>query len=177
MPAVRLLILAALLAAAGFVVAGLVPGSGARLDHLAAGWIVLAVAAEIVSLLSYAVLFYGVFSGREHRLTFARAAHIALGELGAYVVLPSGVGGPVLRIWALLRSGMPFATQMVLSVIHAMIFNAPYVLAALILGTSVAVGIGPGHAQLVIALAPIGVVLATLSLGAGLVLVDRRLEG
>jgi uncharacterized membrane protein YbhN (UPF0104 family) len=169
-------LVAVLLGAVAFVIAGIVPGSGARLDHIAAPWIAVEIVIELIACLSYAVLFHRVFSSGAYRIGFLRAAEIALGELGAFVIVPTGAGGPALRIWALLRSGMPFRTQMVRTVIHAAIFNAPYVLAALVLGTSVAFGVGPGHARLIVALAPIGVILVTLSIVAGAALLTRRLE-
>jgi uncharacterized membrane protein YbhN (UPF0104 family) len=53
------------------------------------------------------------------------------------------------------------------SVIHAAIFNLPYILAAILLGTSVALGLGPGHAPLAVALAPLAVVIAPLALAGG----------
>jgi uncharacterized membrane protein YbhN (UPF0104 family) len=165
-----------LLGAVAFVVAGIVPGSSARLGHVAAGWIAVAVSVELMACLSYAVLFHGVFTSG-YSIGFVRSAQIAIGELGAFVVVPTGAGGPALRIWALLRSGMPFRVQMVRTVIHAAIFNAPYVVAALILGTSVALGVGPGHARLAVALAPLGVVFVTVSITAGAALLSRKLRG
>ncbi|HWC87368.1 MAG TPA: lysylphosphatidylglycerol synthase transmembrane domain-containing protein [Solirubrobacteraceae bacterium] len=173
----QVILLAIVLGAFAFVVAGLVPGSGARLDHVAVGWIAVEIVAELLACLSYAALFRGVFSCGRYRISFIRSAQISIGELGAFVVVPTGAGGPALRIWALLRSGMPFRTQMVRSVVHAAIFNAPYVLAAIVLGTSVALGVGPGHARLAVALAPLGVVLVTVSIAAGAAVLSRRLRG
>jgi uncharacterized membrane protein YbhN (UPF0104 family) len=63
-----------------------------------------------------------------------------------------------------MRGGMPFAVVMTRSVIHAVIFNLPYVAAALALGGGVALGLGPGHAPLAVALAPLGVVLGAVLL-------------
>jgi uncharacterized membrane protein YbhN (UPF0104 family) len=173
---IQIALLAVLLGAVAFVIAGIVPGSGARLDHISALWIGVEIVVELIACLSYAVLFHRVFSSGAYRIGFLRAAEIALGELGAFVVVPTGAGGPALRIWALLRSGMPFRTQMVRSVIHAAIFNTPYVLAALVLGTSVAFGVGPGHARLIVALAPLGVIFVTLALVAGAALLNQRLD-
>jgi uncharacterized membrane protein YbhN (UPF0104 family) len=156
-------LLAALLAAVALVIAGLVPGSGRRLEDAAPGWIAVEVVLELIALTSYALLFHGVFSYRRYRLGYVRAAQIAIGELGAFVVVPTGAGGPALRIWALLRSGFPFAVVMTRSVVHAVIFNLPYILAALVLGTTVAFGLGAGHAPLAVALAPLGVVAVAVA--------------
>jgi uncharacterized membrane protein YbhN (UPF0104 family) len=170
-------LLAGVLAGVVVLIAGVVPGSGRRLSHPATGWIALEVILELTACASYALLFHGVFSHGEYRLGYRRSAQIGVGELGAFVVVPSGAGGPALRIWALMRSGMPFRTVIVRSVIHAAIFNLPYIGAAIILGTSVALGVGPGHAPLVVALAPLGVVAVVISIAAGAILFARAHPG
>lgn len=156
------------------MIAGAAPGSGSRLRHAAPGWIAVEVILELAACLAYAVLFRGVFSSGAYRLGYIRAGQIAFGELGAFVVVPTGAGGPALRIWALLRGGMPFRTVMTRSVIHAAIFNLPYIAAAILLGTGVALGIGPGRAPLAVALAPLGVVIVTVALGGGAALLAHR---
>lgn len=157
-------LLAALLAAVAVVIAGLVPGSGSRLQHAAPGWIAAAFASELGALAGYAALFRSVFSYGAYRVGRVRSAEIAIGELGAFVVVPTGAGGPALRIWALIRGGMPFGVIATRSVVHAAIFNIPYLGAALTLGITVSLGLGPGHAPLAVALAPLGVVAVTVSL-------------
>jgi uncharacterized membrane protein YbhN (UPF0104 family) len=132
---------------------------------------------ELIACTAYALLFHGVFSDRTYRVGYIRGGQIAVGELGAFVVVPTGAGGPALRIWALMRGGMPFRTVMVRSVIHAVIFNLPYVGAAILLGTGVALGVGPGHAPLAVALAPLGLVIASFSLAVGATLFARTRRG
>lgn len=160
-------LLAALLAGVGFVIAGIVPGSGARLSHPATGWIVVELLLELVACGSYALLFHAVFSHGAFTLPFSRSAEIALGELGAFVVVPTGAGGPAVRFWGLLRGGMPFRIVVIRSVVHAVVFNLPYIAAAVALGGAVALGFGPGHASLAVALAPLGVVVVTVAIAAG----------
>jgi uncharacterized membrane protein YbhN (UPF0104 family) len=131
------------------------------------------VVSELVALTGYAVLFNGVFSYGAYKVRPVRSAQIAIGELGAFVVVPTGAGGPALRIWALIRGGMPFAVIATRSVIHAAIFNLPYIAAALVLGTTVSLGLGPGHAPLTVALAPLGVVVVSVSLAVAAAVVAR----
>jgi uncharacterized membrane protein YbhN (UPF0104 family) len=169
-------LLAALLAGVAFVIAGVVPGSGRRVEHADPGWVVAAVLLELMAIAGYALMFHGVFSRGAYRLRFIRSAQIGVGELGAFVVVPTGAGGPALRIWALMRGGMPFPVVMTRSVIHAVVFNLPYVLAAILLGTSVVLGIGSGHAPLAVALAPLGVVAASVALAAVATLIARARE-
>jgi uncharacterized membrane protein YbhN (UPF0104 family) len=168
------LLLTVLLGAVAFVIAGIVPGSSGRLRHAAVGWIVIAVVIELGACAAYALLFHGVFSDRAHRIGYIRAAQIGIGELGAFVVVPTGAGGPALRIWALMRGGMPFRTVMVRSVIHAVLFNFPYIAAAIVLGIGVALGLGPGHAPLAVALAPLGVVAVSVAFVVGAAWLARR---
>jgi uncharacterized membrane protein YbhN (UPF0104 family) len=167
-------VLALLLGAVAFVIAGIVPGSGARLSHPSVAWIVVEVILELIACTSYALLFHGVFSQDPYTVAYIRSAQIGIGELGAFVVVPTGVGGPALRIWALMRGGMPFRTLTTRSVIHAAIFNFPYIGAAIVLGAGVALGLGPGHAPLAVALAPLGVVASALALVAVAAQLSRR---
>jgi uncharacterized protein (TIRG00374 family) len=153
-----------LLAAVVFVIAGAAPGASARISNAAPGWIAIEVILELIACAAYALLFHGVFSHGAYKLRYGRSAQIAIGELGAYLIVPTGAGGPAVRVWGLLRSGMPFRILMRRTVIHAPIFNLPYVLAAIVLGTTVALGVGPGHAPLAVALAPLGLVLAAVLL-------------
>jgi uncharacterized membrane protein YbhN (UPF0104 family) len=162
--AFRLGILVLLVAVAGFFIVGLVPEAGKHLAQASAGWIALGVALELAACAAYAWLFDVVFSYGEYRSTPVRSSQIALGELGAFAVVPTGIGGPVLRFWALMRGGMPFRVVIVRSVVQAPILNSPYILAAMVLGIGVATGVGPGNAPLAVALAPLGVVAAAVAL-------------
>jgi uncharacterized membrane protein YbhN (UPF0104 family) len=163
----RVVLIAVLLGAVAFAIAGVVPGSGQRLAHPAAGWISVEVALELIACTSYAWLFHSVFSHGAYTNSVLRSTQIAVGELGAFAVVPTGAGGPVLRVWALLRGGMPFREVIVRTVIHGPILNIPYVLAAVGLGISVLIGIGPGHAPTLVALAPLGIVIVAVALVAG----------
>jgi hypothetical protein len=172
--ALQALLVAALLAAVALVIAALVPGSGSRLSHAAAGWIAVAVILELIACTSYALLFQGAFSFGEYRIGRVRGAQIGVGELGAFVVAPTGAGGPAVRIWGLIRSGMPFAIVMRRSVIHGAVLNLPYILAAILLGLCVVLGVGSLHAPLAVALAPLALVLGALALTLAATQVARR---
>ena len=160
--AVRVAVVAVLFAAVVVLVAQLVPGAERRLADAQAGWLAVAVAAEVLACAGYAVLFHAVFSRPPHTVPAVRSAQIAVGELAGYAIVPTGVGGPALRFWALRRGGMPWRPIAVSTVAHAPLFNIPYLVAAVALGVGVAVGVAPGHAPLLVALAPTGVVLVVL---------------
>lgn len=169
----RVLLALGLFAAVAFAVSQFVPGAGSRLASAKPAWLVVAAGLEILALAAYALLFHAVFARPPHRLTLRRSAQIGLGELGAFAILPSGLGGPVLRYWALRASGMPLRTAFVRSISHGGIFNGPYVLAALVLGLGVSLRLLPGRAPVLTALAPVGVVLVTCALVLGAAALGR----
>lgn len=98
------------LAAAGVLV-GLVITTGpdlgtlrTRLTHASGGWLVAGVALEILSALSYVVIFRAVFAPR---MDWRSSYQIGMAEQAANSVLPvSGAGGLALGAWALRRRGM-----------------------------------------------------------------------
>jgi uncharacterized membrane protein YbhN (UPF0104 family) len=83
------------------------PGLGevrARLAHASVGWLALAPGLELMSVLSYVLIFRAVFCpGMRWRFS----SQIAMSELAANSLLPvSGAGGLALGAWALRRGGM-----------------------------------------------------------------------
>jgi uncharacterized membrane protein YbhN (UPF0104 family) len=154
-----------LFAAVVLLLGSLVPGAQTRLANAHTGWLVFAVVLELGACAGYAALFHAVFARAPQAISGRRSTQIALAELGGFAIVPAGLGGPAARIWGLRRAGMSWRTLGVRTVAHAPIFNAPYILAALVLGIGVVAGAGPGHAPLAVALAPAGLVV-----GAALVL-------
>lgn len=169
----RLVALAVLLAGVAIALRGLAPDTGRRLAHADPAWLAVAAALEAVACLSYASLFHVVYARDPHRSGRLRSLQIALGELAAFVLVPAGVGGPALRIWALRRGGMPMRTVLVRSVSHLPVFNAPYVLAAFFLGLAAVLHLGRGRSPAVVALAPAVLVLAVVVVAAAAVLASR----
>lgn len=102
----RLFQLAALVA----VVVALVlfgPGLGSvrsRLDHAAAGWLGVGAVLEVLSCLSYVVVFRAVFCAR---MSWRLSYQIGMAEQAANSLLPAGgAGGLALGVWALRRRGL-----------------------------------------------------------------------
>jgi len=98
------------LAALGVTVAVVVtlgPGLGGlrtQLSHASVGWLIAGVALEVLSTLSYVVVFRAVFCPR---MSWRLSYQIGMAEQGANALLPAGgAGGLALGAWALSRGGM-----------------------------------------------------------------------
>ena len=157
----------------------LVPGASRKLDAADPAWLVVAVALEGVALTGCVALFHATFGRRPHGLTLRRSAQIALGELAGFALVPTGAGGPVVRLWALRGGGMPWRDIGVRSVVHGALFNLPYLSAAVALGLGTLLAILPGSVSTLVALAPLGVVFVSVAAVLGAVAVRRArwLEG
>jgi len=85
----------------------LAPGLGqlrTRLDRASAAWLAVGAAMELLSTLSYVVVFRSVFC---HRMTWRMSYQIGMAEQAANSLLPAGgAGGLALGAWALRRGGM-----------------------------------------------------------------------
>ena len=86
------------------------PGLGAlrdRISDASPGWLVAAGVLELLSALSYVVIFRSVFCAR---MSWRLSYQIGMSEQGANSVLPAGgAGGLALGAWALNRGGMSAA--------------------------------------------------------------------
>ena len=84
-----------------------VPGLGklrAHLSHATPGWVAGGVALELLSALSYVVIFRSVFCAR---MGWRLSYQIGMAEQAANSLLPaSGAGGLAVGVWALHRLGM-----------------------------------------------------------------------
>jgi uncharacterized membrane protein YbhN (UPF0104 family) len=158
----RAALVTALFVGLGYLAIKLEPGAGKRLANASPGWIAAGVVLELLAFVGFVGCFAACFSYAKYRVRLSRCAEVALGELAAFAVVPTGVAAPLIRFWALNRGGMPYRVIAVRSVVHAPLLNVPYVAAALVLGVGVAIDVGPGDAPLGLALAPIGVVVAAV---------------
>jgi uncharacterized protein (TIRG00374 family) len=103
---VRLAELAGLIVIVGIIV-WLTPGLGSLrglLRHASIPWIVAAAVVEVLSTLSYVVIFRAVFCAR---LSWRISYQIGMAEQAANSLLPAGgAGGLALGVWALNRVGL-----------------------------------------------------------------------
>jgi uncharacterized protein (TIRG00374 family) len=158
------------LALCAVVATVLLPGLGElreRFAHANPGWIAVATALELLSVLAYVPAFRIVFCTR---MSWGTSYKIAMAEEGAGALLPiGGTGSLALGVWALRRGGMPAAEIARKTVAFFLLTSAPNVAALAILGVGLAAGILPGHANLALTLIPaavaVGAIVASLALG------------
>jgi len=157
------------------LIALLAPGLGQvrhHLEHADPGWIVLAVALEALSCMSYVVMFRQVFC---RGMSWRTSWEIAWSELGVGSLVPaSGAGGLALGAWILSRGGMPAERIARRSVAFFLIKSSVNFVAVAVLGTLMAVGLVGPHRSLLLTALPaalaalvIGVVLLVPRLGPG----------
>ena len=127
------------------LVALLTPGLDdvrSALEHAAPGWIVVAIALEVASCLSYVLIFRPVFCDR---MPWRRSMQIGLAEVATGSIIPaSGAGGLALGAWVLHRGGMPAERIARRSVAFFLIKSSVNFVAVAVIGTVWALGlIGP----------------------------------
>lgn len=151
----------------GVVVA--VPGLAAvrhRLAHASAGWLALALAAELGSVLSYVAIFRGVFC---RRMRWGLALRVGLAEQGANSLLPAGgAGGLALGAWALHQGGMSSEHIARRTVAFFMLTSAANFLLVILAGIGLAAGLLPGQASLALTVGPAVLAAAAVVLVAAL---------
>jgi uncharacterized membrane protein YbhN (UPF0104 family) len=140
-----------------FVVVGLVaalaPGLGEVRDRFAdatPGWLVVGVALEFLSGVSYVVMFRPVFCpGMSWRTSW----EIGWSELAVGSLVPaSGAGGLALGAWILRQAGMPAERIARRSVAFFLIKSSVNFVAVAVIGTAMALGLGPRRSLLLTAL-------------------------
>lgn len=112
-----------------------------RLDHADPAWLVLGVALEVASSVSYVLMFGPVFC---ERMALRTRAEIGFAELGVGSLVPAGgLGGLALGVWALRRAGMPTDQVATRSVAFFLIKCAANFAAVAVVGVLLWLGVGP----------------------------------
>jgi uncharacterized membrane protein YbhN (UPF0104 family) len=162
-----LLILVALIAA-------FAPGLGELRDRLrdaSPGWLLLAVGLEVLSCLSYVLMFKPVFCPRMSART---AYELAMSELAVGSLVPaSGAAGLAFGAWALRRGGMPGDEIARRSVAFFLLKSGANFVAVAAVGLAMWLGVGP-HRSALLTLLPAALAAASIL---AVVVVGRRVHG
>lgn len=159
------------------LVAWLAPGLGevrARLSNAQPAWLALGVLLELLSCLSYVLMFKPIFC---RHMTWRSSFELGMSELAVGSIVPaSGAGGLALGAWALNKSGMPAEEIARRSVAFFIIKSSVNFVAVFVVGMLMFLGVGPSTPvwlTLVPAILALAVLAAVPLLG---VLGDRRPE-
>ena len=169
----RALSVIALLVVVGLI-AAFAPGLADVRRHFAdasPGWLVVGVVLEFLSCVSYVAMFRPVFCGAT---SWRTSWEIGWSELAVGSLLPaSGAGGLALGAWILSQEGMPAERIARRSVAFFLIKSSVNFVAVAVIGTLMALGVGPHRSPLLtvlpaaLSLLVIAVVLLLPRIGTG----------
>jgi putative heme transporter len=158
-----------------------------RIQHGNAWWLALGAVLEVCSFLGYIVLFRGVFirgnsqlpaapdGGASSRIDWAESYQITMASLAATrLFATAGAGGIALTAWALRRSGMGRRTVASRMIAFMGLLYGVYMLALVLVGVGLYVGLIPGPAPFAITIVPaiFGAVAISLFLAISMLPVD-----
>jgi uncharacterized membrane protein YbhN (UPF0104 family) len=146
------------------LIVALAPGLGGvreYLDQASPGWIVVGIALEVGSCVSYVLMFRPVFCNRMQRRL---SAEIGLSELAVGSIVPaSGAGGLALGAWILRRRGMSGERIARRSVAFFLIKSSVNFVAVAVLGVLMAVGVLGPHVSLALTALPAALSIALIA--------------
>jgi uncharacterized membrane protein YbhN (UPF0104 family) len=145
-----------------------IPGLGAvghRGAHAHWGWVIAGAGLELASCVGYVLAFQGIF--REVPARFGALVAIAEQAFGA-VVPVGGAGGIAAGGWLLSRAGMSLRVIAERSAVLFLLTSATNVVALVLAGVGLAIGVFAGPRDLALSVLPAGVGLAVLILFLGL---------
>jgi uncharacterized membrane protein YbhN (UPF0104 family) len=145
------------------LVAWLAPGLGEvreRLGEARPGWLALAVVLELLSCLSYVLMFRPIFCSR---MSWRTSYELGMSELAAGSLVPaSGAGGLALGAWALRKGGMPAEDIARHTVAFYLLKSAANFVAVVVVGTAMWLGAGP-HRSPLLTIVPALLALAAIA--------------
>ncbi|HEY7967107.1 MAG TPA: flippase-like domain-containing protein [Solirubrobacteraceae bacterium] len=152
-----------------------------RLSHGNVAWLGVAAAAEILSIVGYALLFATVFGRDMPRLDWRASAQIPLAGIAAIrLIAAAGAGGVAVTAWALGKAGMEARVIACRMVANLALQYAVYLGALVLFGVLLAAGVLPGPAPFALTILPalLSILLAAAVVSAVLVPddVERRLR-
>jgi uncharacterized protein (TIRG00374 family) len=165
-----LLVVAVLIAAIYIVlpkIAGLEDGV-AKLGEAKRSWLFVAVVAMVFSFASYVALFRAVISEATVKLDWRESYQITMAGLAATRLFSAGgAGGILLTYWALRKAGMRTQETAQRMFAFLILLYAAYILAVIVFGVLLRVGVVPGEGPLSMTIVPAavaGVIAVTLLL-------------
>jgi uncharacterized membrane protein YbhN (UPF0104 family) len=142
-------------------------------------WMVAGLVFAFCQFGGYVTMFRGVFlrADERGRIDWKAAYQITLAASAATRLFAAGgAGGLVLQAWALRRAGMPRRRVADTTLSFLILTYFPYVLAVIVCGFGLRIGIFPGPAPFALTLVPAVIGLIALGLGLAVALVPTDLQ-
>jgi uncharacterized membrane protein YbhN (UPF0104 family) len=140
------------------------PGLGdvrSRFAEARLGWVAVALMLEVGSVVSFVVVFRGVFCAR---MPWGFSAQVGLSEQAANVLLPAGgAGGLALGAWALRRAGMSAAHVARRTVAFFVLTSSTNFVVAVLAGVGLLTGVLHGTGSVALAAVPAGLAALVLA--------------
>jgi uncharacterized protein (TIRG00374 family) len=126
-----------------------------KLGEASRWWIGVAILATVASFASYVALFRGVVGHKTVQLDWRESYQITMAGLAATRLFSAGgAGGILLTYWALLKAGMRRAESAERMVAFLVILYAVYVVAVIVFGILLRVGVLPGDGPVSVTIVP-----------------------
>ena len=127
----------------------------AKLGEASRWWIGVAFLATLGSFAAYVALFRGVVGHKTVELEWRESYQITMAGLAATRLFSAGgAGGIVLTYWALLKAGMRRAESARRMVAFLVVLYAVYVLAVIVFGVLLRIGVLPGDGPVSVTIIP-----------------------
>ena len=140
-------------------------------------WLLVAGMFTALSFAGYVLLFQSVYVRAGSRVDLKASYQITMASLAATRLFAAGgAGGLVLQAWALRRAGMPRRRVADTTLSFLILTYFPYVLAVIVCGFGLRIGIFPGPAPFALTLVPAVIGLIALGLGLAVALVPTDLQ-
>lgn len=156
------------------LVAAFAPGLGEvrhRIEGAEPAWLGLAVVLELLSCLSYVLMFRPIFCARMSRRT---TYELAMSELAVGSLVPaSGAAGLAFGAWALRKGGMPAQDIARRTVAFFVLKSAVNFVAVAVVGTAMWLGVGP-HKSPALTLLPAVLAVVAMAVVAAIPVVATR---
>jgi uncharacterized protein (TIRG00374 family) len=134
-----------------------------QLSDAAPGWLIVALVFDVLAFFSYVALFRGVIGERLVHLEWSESYQITMAGLAATRLFSAGgAGGIVLTYWALRKAGMERRQTACRMVAFLVLLYAAYMVALLVFGVLLRVGVLSGEAPAGLTILPAAVAGALL---------------
>jgi uncharacterized protein (TIRG00374 family) len=153
-----------------------------RFDDATWYWVVIAIGFNVCAFVAYVALFRGVLGGSRddelHKRLDVRASYeITMAGLAATRIFSAaGAGGIALTYWALRKAGMPRRRSACRMVAFLTLMYSVYLLALVVFGILIRVGVLPGEAPVGGTIVPAGIAGAIILVFALIALIPGDIE-